>query len=150
MPPRVGVLVDDLLELGVELLPFRKEVVEIDLPEDAPERGLGDLRGRVEVILDLDDGLERVHDPEVDDGVDLHRDIVPGDDVLWRDVMDDQPEADPDHAVDGGEHQDDPRALGRGEHPAQAENHAPFVFPEDLDGAQDVKDHHPADDDGRR
>jgi hypothetical protein len=43
--PGVGALVDDLLELGVELLPLRKEVVEIDLPEDAPERGLGELGG---------------------------------------------------------------------------------------------------------
>ena len=60
--PRVGVLVDDLLELGVELLPLRKEVVKIDLPEEAPERGLGELGGRVEVILDVDDALERLHD----------------------------------------------------------------------------------------
>jgi len=147
--PRVGALVDNLLELGVELLPLRKEVVEIDLPEEAPERGLGELGGRVEVILDVDDALERLHDPEVEDGVDLHRDVVPRDDVLRGDVMGDQPEADPDHAVNGGEHQDNSRALGLGKHSAQPEDHAPLIFPEDLDGVQDVEDHQSDDDDGR-
>ena len=148
--PRVGAQVDDLLELDVELLAFRKEIVEIDLPEDAPERGLGKLGSRVEVILDIDDALDRLHNPEVEDGVDLHRDVVPGDDVLRGDVQGDQPEADPDHAVDGGEHQDEPRALGLGKHPAQPEDHTPLIFPEDFDGVQYVEDHQSDDDDGRR
>jgi hypothetical protein len=77
--PRVGALVDDLLEVGIELLPLRKEVVEIDLPEDAPERGLGELGGRVEVILDIDYTLDRLDNPETKHRIDLDRDIVPGD-----------------------------------------------------------------------
>ena len=148
--PRVGALVDDLLELGVELLPLRKEVVKTDLPEDAPERGLGELGSRVEVILDIDYALDRLHNPEIKYRIDLDRDIVPGDDVLRGDVLGNQPEADPDHAVDGREHQDDPRALGFWKHPAQPEDHAPLVFPEDFDGVQDVEDRHSNDDDGRR
>jgi hypothetical protein len=124
--PRLGVLVDDLLELGIELFPLRKELVEVDLPEDAPERGLGKLGGRKEVILDVNDTLEGFYNPEIKDGADFYRDIVPSNNVLRGNLHSDQPEADPDHAVDRGEHQDNPRALGPGQNPAQPENHAPL------------------------
>ena len=148
--PGVSVLFDDLLEAGVELVPLREKVVERHLAEETPQSRLGQLGRGVDIILDLDHALERVDDPEVQDGVDLDRDVVLGDDVLRRDVHRDEPQADPDHAVDWGEHQDDPRALGLGKHSAQPENHAPLVFPKDLDGAQDVEDHKSDDDDRRR
>src|SRR5216117_3982708 len=45
--PGLGVLVDDPLELLVDLVARREEVVELDLAEHAPERRLRDLRGRV-------------------------------------------------------------------------------------------------------
>ena len=147
--PGVGVLFDDLLESGVQLVALREEVVERDLAEDAAQGRLGELGGGVEVILDVDDALERVDDPEVEDGVDLHRDVVLGDDVLGRDVHRDEPQADLHDAVDRGEDQDDPGALGLGQDPAEPEDDPALVLPQDLDGVQDVKDDDPHDDDQR-
>jgi hypothetical protein len=48
---------------------------------------LGQLAGRLIVVLDLQDGFLRVHHTVVDDGVHLHRDVVAGDDILWRNVQ---------------------------------------------------------------
>ena len=62
-----------------------EEAVEIDLAEDGAERGLGELRGLVDVVGDLDDRLVGVDDAEGDDCVDLEGDVVAGDDVLRRD-----------------------------------------------------------------
>src|SRR5438046_2619505 len=47
--PGLRVLVDDALELLVDLVPRREEVVELDLAEDAAPRRLRDLRRSVEV-----------------------------------------------------------------------------------------------------
>ena len=58
--PRVGDAVDDLLQLCVDLVALDQQVVEFDLAEDRAERGLGDLRGCLEVVLDRDDGFDRV------------------------------------------------------------------------------------------
>src|SRR6059036_3867835 len=69
--PRLGVLVDDPLELLVDLVARRQEVVELDLAEHAPQRRLRDLRGRVEIVLYGDHRPLRVHDAEVDDRADL-------------------------------------------------------------------------------
>ncbi len=58
-------------------------------------------------------GLVGLHDPEVDDRVDLDGDVVLGDDVLRRDVHDHRPQADLDHLVDDRDQEDDARALSR-------------------------------------
>ena len=50
--------------------------------EDASEGGLGDLAGRKDVVLDLDDAPVGIDDPEVDNGVDAGGDVVAGNDVL--------------------------------------------------------------------
>ena len=70
--PGVRVLVDDLLEHGRQALALGEELVEVGLPQDAAQRGLGLLARGVEVVLHLHDGLDRVHDAEVDDRVHLH------------------------------------------------------------------------------
>ena len=89
-----------------------EELVEIDLAEDGAEGGLGELRGLVDVVGDLDDGLGGVDDAEGDDGVDLEGDVVAGDDVLRRDLHGLLAEADADDLVEGAEDQDDAGALG--------------------------------------
>ena len=57
--PRLGVLVEDLLQLLVQPLALRQQVVELDLAEHAAQRRLRELRGRVEVVLDFHDGAAR-------------------------------------------------------------------------------------------
>ena len=95
-----------------EPLALGEQLVEVGLAQDAAQRGLRLLAGGVEVVLDLDHGLQRVHHAEVDDRVHLHADVVAGDHVLGRHVEDDGAQADPHHAVDGPGHDDEARALG--------------------------------------
>ena len=109
--PGVRVRVDDGLELPAQLVALGEQLVERGLAQDGAQRCLGELGGGVDVVLHLEDGLERVHDPEVDDRVHLHRDVVPRDDVLGRHVHDDGAQGHPDHAVEGLEDEDEARAL---------------------------------------
>ena len=72
----------DVLEAVVQLLALGEELVQGGLPEDRPQRRLGQLLGGIEVVRHLHDRLRRVHDVEVDDRVDLDGDVVPRDHVL--------------------------------------------------------------------
>src|SRR6188508_3355545 len=60
-----GSLVDDLLQVLVEPLALGEQLIEIRLAEHRAQRGLGDLRGGEQEVLDLDDRLVRVDHPEV-------------------------------------------------------------------------------------
>jgi len=62
------VAVDDGLDAEVERFAVGQEAVEVDLAEDGTQRGLGELRGLVDVVRDLNDGLSGVDDAEGDDG----------------------------------------------------------------------------------
>src|SRR5512139_3678534 len=132
-PPGIGMFVQYLLEMGVQFLPLGKEIVKFDLAEHAPQGCLGELGRGIKIVLDLDDGLKRFHDPEVDDGVHFNGYVILGDDILGWDVQRDQPEAYPEDAVDGREDKDQARSLRLGKDPAQAEDNAALVFAEDLD-----------------
>ena len=137
--PRVGVLLDDCLEAGVQFIPLRKEVVERNLAEDASQGRLGQLGRGVEIILHVNHGLERVDDPEVENGVDLHRDIILRDDILGGDGHRDEPQADSHDTVDRGEDQDDAGPFGLRQDSAEAENDAALVFPKDFYGTQQIE-----------
>jgi hypothetical protein len=85
---------------GVDLVAVDEEVVELDLTEDAAQRGLGDLGGGHQVVLDGHHRAHRVDHVEVGDGVHPQGDVVLGDDVLGRDVGGDGLEVDLHHPVD--------------------------------------------------
>ena len=57
--PGLGVPVDDLLELPVDLVALREQVVELHLAEHRAQRGLGELAGGEEEVGDLEEGLAR-------------------------------------------------------------------------------------------
>src|SRR3989442_3056362 len=74
-----------------------------------------------------------VDDQEIDDGVDLDRDVVVGDDLLRRHLEGDRAQIDLDQAVDAeGDDQAQPRALQR-QQAAQPEEDAAFVLVDDPD-----------------
>src|SRR4051812_46345201 len=131
-PPRVGLLVDDLLEGLVEALALGEQHVEVGLAEHGAQRGLRDLRRRGAVALDLDDRPDRVDDLEVRDRVDLRRDVVAGDEVLRGDVERDRAQVDAHHAVDAGDELDDARPL-LAEQAAEAEDDRALVLAQDAD-----------------
>ena len=108
--PGVGVLVDHLLQTRRQALALGEQLVEVGLAQDAAQRRLRLLARGVEVVLDLDDRLQRVHHAEVDDRVHLHADVVARDHVLGRHVEHDRAQAHAHHAVDGPGHDDEARA----------------------------------------
>ena len=81
-PGFLGGGVDDLLELGVDLVPFGQQLVQVAVADHRSQRRLGDLGHREGVVLHVDERLDRVDDPVVDDRVHPHRDVVAGDALL--------------------------------------------------------------------
>ncbi len=119
---------------------WARSLVEIDFAEDGAQGGLGELRGLVDVVGDLDDGLGGVDDAEGDDGVDLEGDVVAGDDVLRRDLHGLLAEGDANDLVEGAEDPDDAGALGGLLHAAEAEDDAALILFEDVEGVDEVED----------
>jgi hypothetical protein len=95
------------------------------------------------VVLDLKHALVGIDHPEVDHGVHPGGDVVAGDDVLGRDVQGDDPEVHLHHLVHAREQDEEARPLGPSPDAPQAEDDAPLVLLDDLDGA----DQDPGDED---
>jgi hypothetical protein len=74
------------LELGVNLFALRQDGVQLELADEAAERGLSELRGGVQVVLHLRKREIRVHHAEITDRVHLYGHVVARDDVLRRNV----------------------------------------------------------------
>ena len=57
--PRIGLVIEDVLQLLVQPIARGQQVVELGLSEHAAQRRLRELRRGVGVVLDLDDGAPR-------------------------------------------------------------------------------------------
>ena len=80
--------------------------------EHRAQRGLGELRGLVDVVRDFDHGSIGIKHAQGDDGVDLDGDVVAGDDVLRRNFEHLLPEGDANHGIEGREDEDESGAFG--------------------------------------
>ncbi|VTR68220.1 23S rRNA methylase (modular protein) [Desulfosarcina cetonica] len=138
--PGIGMGIQDFLQLGVDLFPRREQFVQLGLAAHAAQGRLGQLGDGVSVVLHLHDGLDRFDHAEIDHGIDLHRDVVPGDHVLGIHIHGHQAQAHLDHFVHDGNQDDQPRSLGLN-NPSQAEDHPPFVLVENFKGRGQEKDH---------
>ena len=96
----------------IDLVPLGQQIVEFSLAANAAQRGLGQLAGGVEVVLDGDNGFHRVDHPEIDHRAHLDRDVVAGDDILRRNIHGHQPQADLLHPVEDRDQDDESRAFG--------------------------------------
>ena len=137
-------LVQNVLELHIQLLPLTEEIVQIDLAQHGAQRGLSELRRGVQIILHFRNRARSVHHSEVHDRIHLHRDVVPRNDVLRGDVQRDRSQADAHHFVHRPEDPDQPRALGLVHQTPQPEDDRPFVFLDDVDRAQQIEYENPA------
>src|SRR5206468_138317 len=132
-PPRLGRVVEEDLDPLAQVLALREELVELDLAEDVPQSGLGEQIRRLDVVLDLGDGLERIVHAVVDHRVDLDGHVVSAHDALTRHIEGDEPQVDEDPTV---EDRDDHRQAGSlrlAQEATEPEDHEPFVFPNHLD-----------------
>src|SRR5512143_1021623 len=110
-PPRIGLGVEHALDVHVHPLPLREELVERVLAQHRAERRLRELARRDEELGHLDHRLLRLDHAEVDDRVDLHRDVVARDHVLRRVVEHDRAQVHPHHLLDAGNDDDEARSL---------------------------------------
>ena len=74
--PRFGLSVDDLLQLLVDRLALRKQVIERRLAEHAAQRRLRDERSGLEKILHFHDRGLRIDHAEINNRIDRHRHVV--------------------------------------------------------------------------
>src|SRR5688572_3508766 len=136
--PGLCLLIDDPLQVCIDLLPLRQQVVELALPQHAAQRRLRHHRRGVQVVFDLDDGSFLIYDAKIDDGVDLDGDVVLRNDVLRRDIHGDGPQTDADQLVDERDDNDDAWTIPAHEPAGQTaptEDDGPFVL------SQHVKAH---------
>src|SRR5438874_1772366 len=132
-PPRSGRFNEEDLDPLAQVLTLREELVELDLAEDVPQSGLGEQIRRLDVVLDLRHGLQRIVHAVVDHRIDLDGHVVPAHDALTRHIEGDDPQVDEDPTV---EDRDDHRQAGSlrlAQEATESEDHEPFVFPNHLD-----------------
>ena len=63
--PRLGVLIQNNLQLGVDFVALREDFIEFELADNAAQGGLGKLRSRVLIILHLRKRQVGVDDAEI-------------------------------------------------------------------------------------
>ncbi len=97
--PAFGLLVEHVLDVGIELVALGQHLVEVVLAQHPAQRGLRELAGRRQVIADLDDRALGIDDAEIEDGADLDRDVVAGNHVLRRHFVDHDAQVDAHHLL---------------------------------------------------
>ena len=124
----------------VDLLAGGEHLVQLHGPDDGAQRGLSQLAGGQDVVLDLDDGVGRVQNPEVDHRVDLDGHVVLGDDLLDGNVHGQDAQVHAYGAVDDRDEEDDagPAAAGQ---PSEPEDDQPLVLRHDPDGRGQDQQH---------
>src|SRR5580693_7299693 len=147
--PGFGLLVEHVLNAGIELVALGQHLVEIVLAQYPAQRGLGELTGRDEVIPDLDDGALGIDDAEVDDGRDLDRDVVTGNHILRRHFVNNHPKIDAHHLLDEGYQEKKAGPLGSGI-AAKRKDDAALVFAQDANGGPKKDQHQNGNEDNRR
>ena len=72
----------EALQLGVDLFSFCQQFIQFYLTAHTSQSRLGQLGGGKEIILHLNGRIGGIHNPEIDHRIDLHRDIIPRNDIL--------------------------------------------------------------------
>ncbi|MOA27403.1 hypothetical protein D3C78_1482800 [compost metagenome] len=130
--PGVGLGVEHLLDVQVQAFAFGQQFVQFVFTQHRPQRGLRQLAGGGQEILDLDDRLLRIEHAEIQHRVDLDRHVVAGDHVLRRHVQHHGAQIDPDHLLDHRNQQDQAGTLDLPEAP-ELEHHPALVLAQDAE-----------------
>ena len=145
-PPRRRLGVQRDLQLGVDAVPLRQQLIELVAADDRPQRGLGDELRRGEPVANLDHRGRGVDDLEERHCVDGRGDVVLRDHRLRGHGHRDDLQVGLHHSVDDRDDEEHTGSLGT-LRATEAEDHAPLVLLDDLDrGGQE--DQTEDDDDG--
>ena len=137
--PVLGLHVEDLADVLVDLVGLRQRLVKCVAPDDGAQRRLGDLVDRGVDVLDRHDRADRVVDAEVGHRGDVDADVVACDDPLRLDRHRHDPHRDAVHAVDERDDEDQARAAGFVFDASETELHAPLVLLEDAHAGGEVQ-----------
>ena len=143
--PGRSLLVQNGLDVRIQALPLRQHIVQFMLSQHRPQGGLGQLAGRFQEVLDLDDGALGIHHPEINHRVHLHRYVVPGDDILGGHVHHHGAQVHPHHLLQYRYDYDQAGALDLVE-AAQHENYPALILPQDPEHRQCQGDRQEQDD----
>src|ERR1017187_1038597 len=141
--PRFGLAINDFLQLLVNDVALRKQVVQRRLPQHAAQRRLRDKRSRFPEILHLHHGVHWIDDAEINHGVHRGRHVVAGHDFLLGNVNGHDAQIHPHHFVYDGNKENQSRPF-RALQFAEPENDTAFVFaqnPHGLGQHDDRQDH---------
>ena len=128
-----------MLDVEIELFTLGEHLVQSVLAEHRAQRRLRELARRHHEILHFDDRLLRIDDAEIDDGVDLDRNVVARDHVLARHIEHDGAQFDAHHLLDERHKDDQSRTLDLPES-AQLEDNAALVFAQNAQRRRDEYD----------
>src|ERR1035438_4081520 len=115
------------------LLPYTTLFRSVASPGHRAKRGLSDLADGELVVLHIDDRLERVDDPVIDDRIYPQRDVVAGDGLLSGHSRHGDLHIDLAEPVCEGVDPGQPRLTRAGKRPAKAEDNAFLELFDDLE-----------------
>jgi hypothetical protein len=141
-------LIDNLTQAFVDLLPLEEEFVEVRLSEDASESSKSNLGGGLDVVGYLQNGLNGIHHHKVDHGVHFDRDVIFRDHNLRFHDHGDHSKIHLDHAIHKGNDQVKTR-LSCSDESAESENDASLILSNDFDGEAQKSDAEKSQDDDK-
>ena len=139
--PGVGLHVQHLLQILVDLLALGQQLVQLVLAQNGPQGGLCQLRCGLHVVFDLNHGQLRVHHTGIHHGIHLDRDVVPGDHVLLGHVHHHGAQVHPHHLLNARNQDDQARPLDLPEAP-QLKHHAALVLAQNAHRGHGQHDQH--------
>jgi hypothetical protein len=141
--PALGDLVELDPEELVDLVALGEDLVEADVADDRPEGRRRDTQEHARELLGVEDALERVDDPPVDEEVDVDRGVVLGDRPLAGDLDEGLAEVDLERPVDDRDEEAQARPADEPlVRPAQPEDDHLLVLVHDPNGEVDQHERH--------
>src|SRR5438093_3534106 len=130
--PRFGLPVDDLLQLQVDRLALRKQIIQGGLAEYAAQCRLRHQRGGFEKVLHFDDRGLRIDHAKINNRIDRHRDVVTRHYLLPLDADRHDAQIHSHHSIDDGNEENQTRPFSAKQF-SEAKNHAAFILAQDAD-----------------
>ena len=131
--------VENALQTQVNFVAMCQQFVEFLLAQHRAQRGLGKLRSLVDVIRNFHDRLVRLNHAQKNDGIHFQRDVVAGDDVLWRNFSASCRSDTRTIRSMGANTRITPGPFAA-QQPSQAKDHAALVFGQNFDGTEKINE----------
>src|SRR4030095_1595512 len=134
-------LVQNLLQPLIQFLSLAEQIIERHFTEHRAKCRLRKLRGRIQIVLYVNDGPARVHHAEINDGIHLDADVIFSNDILGRYIHRDRAQADAYDAVDRKKDQDQSRPFRLRQQPPNSKNYSSLVLAQHVQRVEEPNQH---------